>query len=60
MIAVLSQFSNVVERASIDEAYIDLSDIVQERMKSIGHISATQLPNTFVLGFSPEDNDEGL
>lgn len=59
MIAVLSEFSNIVERASIDEAYIDLTDVVHERMKSIGHIAASQLSNTFVVGFGPDNNDEG-
>ncbi|XP_017298477.2 uncharacterized protein LOC103506749 isoform X2 [Diaphorina citri] len=58
VIAVLSEFSNIVERASIDEAYIDLTDVVHERMKSIGHIAASQLSNTFVVGFGPDNNDE--
>ncbi|KAL1458184.1 hypothetical protein WDU94_008352 [Cyamophila willieti] len=58
VIAVLSEFSNVVERASIDEAYIDLTDVVQDRMESIGQISVDQLANTFVVGFGPNNNDE--
>uniref|UniRef100_A0A8D8MBT3 DNA polymerase eta n=1 Tax=Cacopsylla melanoneura TaxID=428564 RepID=A0A8D8MBT3_9HEMI len=58
VIAVLSEFSNVVERASIDEAYIDLTDVVHERIKYIGQISVDQLANTFVVGFGPDDNDE--
>lgn len=60
VIAVLSEFSNVVERASIDEAYIDLTEVVHERVESIGRIASPQLSNTFVVGYGPDNNDEGL
>ena len=32
MIEVLSKFSNCVERASVDEAYIDLTEEVEARL----------------------------
>lgn len=33
VIQVLCEFSTCVERASIDEAYIDLSEAVEEKIK---------------------------
>lgn len=58
MIAVLSKFSNCVERASIDEAYIDLTEEVKKRMDaSRGHdVTPEQLPNTFIVGWG-DDKD---
>lgn len=47
-----------VERASIDEAFIDLTDVVEKRLSQ--PVSVGQLPNTFVVGFTPSDvNDNG-
>ncbi|XP_052048077.1 DNA polymerase eta isoform X2 [Apodemus sylvaticus] len=48
---IMSHFA-VIERASIDEAYIDLTSAVQERLqKSQGHpISADLLPSTYIEG----------
>lgn len=59
VIAVLSKFSDCVERASIDEAYIDLTEEVQKRMDTLGsdNISPEQLPNTFIVGWG--DNKDG-
>ena len=51
MIAVLSQFSDCVERASVDEAYIDLSQEVDKRLAEHSQVTASQLPNTFVVGW---------
>nr|AAX35543.1 DNA polymerase eta [Xenopus laevis] len=49
---VMSRFA-VVERASIDEAYIDLTDSVQKRLREMGvaPISGELLKNTYVQGF---------
>ncbi|XP_053568796.1 DNA polymerase eta [Bombina bombina] len=49
---IMSRFA-VVERASIDEAYIDLTVAVQKRLQQIGStpISKSLLQNTFVQGF---------
>lgn len=59
VIAVLSKFSDCVERASIDEAYIDLTEEVRKRMDTLGsdNISPEQLPNTFIVGWG--DNKDG-
>lgn len=56
VISVLTQFTGCrVERASIDEAYIDLTDKVQDMMSQVSMsqlaIPTTQdLPHTFVVG----------
>ena len=52
MINVLSRFSNCVERASIDEAYIDLTEEVKRRLDI--KPEPDQLQNTFVVGHDKE------
>ena len=56
MIEVLSQFSECVERASVDEAYIDLTMEVEKRMSALSQdrVSRDMLPNTHVVGFSED------
>lgn len=59
VIEVLSKFSSCVERASIDEAYIDLTQEVGKRLAGLGTgevITASQLPNTFVEGWKPDSD----
>ncbi|XP_063774862.1 DNA polymerase eta [Pseudophryne corroboree] len=63
---VMSRFA-VVERASIDEAYIDLTDSVQKRLQEMADlpISETLLKTTFVQGYphfdpTTEQSSEGL
>lgn len=48
---IMSQFA-VIERASIDEAYIDLTSAVQERLQKFQDqpISADLLPSTYIEG----------
>uniref|UniRef100_A0A8D2HZV1 DNA polymerase eta n=1 Tax=Urocitellus parryii TaxID=9999 RepID=A0A8D2HZV1_UROPR len=52
---VMSRFA-VIERASIDEAYVDLTSAVQEKLQKLqGHpISADLLPTTYIEGL-PQD-----
>lgn len=58
--AVLCEFSKCVEKASIDEAYIDITDIVDQRSVDNIAVTAGQLMNTFVVGFTHQhNNDEG-
>lgn len=52
MITVLSGFSSCVERASIDEAYIDLTEEVKRRLKD--KPLQEQLQNTFIVGYEKE------
>lgn len=48
---IMSYFA-VIERASIDEAYIDLTSAVQERLQKLQGqpISADLLPSTYIEG----------
>ncbi|KAM5325543.1 DNA polymerase eta isoform 1-T2 [Glossophaga mutica] len=52
---VMSRFA-VIERASIDEAYVDLTSAVQERLQKLQGqpISADLLPTTYIEGL-PQD-----
>jgi DNA polymerase eta len=56
VINVLKEFSCVVERASIDEAYLDVTDEVERRLLTfcISDYCAN-LQDTFVVGWN---NDE--
>ena len=54
VIQVFLQFGAKVERASIDEAYIDLTDLVNAKMTEAKIIEDKDIPNTFVVGH--EDN----
>ncbi|XP_075060595.1 DNA polymerase eta [Mixophyes fleayi] len=63
---VMSRFA-VVERASIDEAYIDLTDSVQKRLREMAArpVSETLLKTTYVQGYphlhpSAEQNSTDL
>lgn len=50
---VLSEFSSCVQRASIDEAYVDLTSVVNDFISSNNNvITDIDLPNTFVEGYS--------
>ncbi|KAM6182396.1 DNA polymerase eta [Erethizon dorsatum] len=51
VMGVMSHFA-VIERASIDEAYIDLTSAVQERLQKLQGqpISADSLPTTYIEG----------
>ena len=59
VIDVLCQFSDCVQRASVDEAYIDITQTVNKRMKEFSEIQPVQLPTTFVVSFCDSSNDEG-
>ena len=66
VINVLSQFSSCVERASIDEAYIDLTNIVDERIRAAKEkgrrceVSREQLHSTYVVGYQESDVGESV
>ncbi|XP_026080567.1 DNA polymerase eta [Carassius auratus] len=59
VIEVMSRFA-VVERASIDEAYMDLTASVQDKLKhmSVQDITPQQLRSTYVQGF-PQTSSSG-
>nr|XP_033792502.1 DNA polymerase eta [Geotrypetes seraphini] len=60
VIEVMSRFA-MIERASIDEAYVDLTSAIQDRLKEkkASPFSADLLPNTYVQGF-PCPQEEGI
>lgn len=59
VIEVMSRFA-VIERASIDEAYMDLTAAVQQRLKNMGEsqVDSQMLSTTYIQGFpqTPPDN----
>lgn len=59
----MKKHCNKIERASVDEAYLDITQIVEARLAANSPSSSElmeQLSNTFVVGFSEsDDNDEG-
>ncbi|XP_069092349.1 DNA polymerase eta isoform X1 [Pleurodeles waltl] len=60
VIEVMSRFA-VVERASIDEAFIDLTSAVQERLKQMSGrpVSASALSRTYVQGYPSSSEEDG-
>lgn len=62
MITVLCKYSDSVERASVDEAYVDVTDQVQTRlaqMEDQGQVlDPEQLRQTFIAGH--DDAQEGV
>lgn len=61
VIEVMSRFA-VIERASIDEAYMDLTSSVQKRLKDLeeSRIDPQLLKNTYVQGFPIPDSVEDV
>ena len=49
-----------VERASIDEAYLDLTKLVEKRLASGTRVSPDQLPNTWLGGAKAEDREQTM
>ncbi|GLH04945.1 Putative DNA polymerase eta [Gryllus bimaculatus] len=61
VVDVLCRFCDTVQRASVDEAYLDITQTVNARYKELKgtHVKSDELKSTFIVGFSPEDsNDE--
>lgn len=52
VIAVLNEFSPCVEKASIDEAYLDLTEVIEKRSQ---RVRPNDLQNTFVVGYPDEE-----
>ena len=49
-----------MERASIDEAYLDLTKLVEKRLASGARVSPDQLPNTWLGGVKAEDREQTM
>uniref|UniRef100_A0A2Z5U652 DNA polymerase eta n=1 Tax=Reticulitermes speratus TaxID=60591 RepID=A0A2Z5U652_9NEOP len=59
VVDVFCQFSDCVQRASVDEAYIDVTEAVEQRISSFCRVQPSQLATTFVVGFTDiNSNDE--
>ncbi|XP_071491859.1 DNA polymerase eta-like [Diadema antillarum] len=59
VITVLCKYSKSVERASVDEAYVDVTEEVQERLSCMGEgrgIEASSLPQTFIKGYDTAED----
>ena len=54
VIDVLARHSDCVERASVDEAFIDLTAEVEKRLASGFIVTPDHLPNTVVAGLDKE------
>ena len=58
---VLSEFTDVIERASIDEAFLDVTELVAKRVEMCGlenSITPESVPNIHVPGFIGESSGE--
>ncbi|CAG9767690.1 unnamed protein product [Ceutorhynchus assimilis] len=59
--AVLQSFTPLLERASVDEAYLDITDLVEKRIQDQNdQINVDSLPNTYIVGSSIEDFVENV
>ncbi|KAK0168556.1 hypothetical protein PV327_002342 [Microctonus hyperodae] len=61
VIEILKNHCPIIERASVDEAYLDISDLVDERMNQMNCSSKSIIPllnNTYVVGYCDEDNND--
>ncbi len=63
VIQILAEFTSIIERASIDEAYLDVTELVSKRIEAAdlesSTITAESVPNTHVPGFKKENSEEG-
>ncbi|XP_023344540.1 DNA polymerase eta isoform X3 [Eurytemora carolleeae] len=59
VIQVLVSFGCIVERASIDEAYVDLTSIVESRFRRGENVKPEDLQNTHIGG-STEDREQSI
>jgi DNA polymerase eta len=61
---VMCEFSECVERASIDEAYLDLTKVVDDRLKQFvesgvsfkEYFNSSKFSSTFVCGYEPSSS----
>ncbi|CAL1688850.1 unnamed protein product [Lasius platythorax] len=62
VIEVIKKHCNVIERASVDEAYLDITDIVDKRLTTTNVTPKeliSSLANTYIVGYSEiNKNDE--
>lgn len=49
--SILCEFCPCVEKASIDEAYLDLTDVISKKTKET--VTSENLKSTYIIGYSP-------
>ena len=56
VMAVLSRFSKTIEKASIDEAFLDITAVVEKRISNMefARVEADNLPSTHLAGYKWE------
>lgn len=67
VLQVLSDFTDRIERASIDEAYLDLTEVVKERLGRMGSggdgkeetVTLGSLPSTWVVDGAGNEEQDG-
>lgn len=52
---MICQFSTLVQRASIDEAFLDLTEAVEKRMSNDTQVSLDNLQNSFIVGYESQN-----
>ncbi|KAG7159912.1 DNA polymerase eta-like [Homarus americanus] len=60
VINVLCDFSDCIERASIDEAYIDFTNVIEQKLKEFdgNKISPENLMSTWVVGYDKTEEED--
>lgn len=59
----MKKHCSIIERASVDEAYLDITELVEKKMSSGSSQMdfSNKLTNSFVVGYCKNDsNDEGI
>ncbi|XKL63029.1 hypothetical protein PGB90_005393 [Kerria lacca] len=51
IMSILCEFCPCVEKASIDEAYLDLTDVISKKTKET--VTSENLKSTYIIGYSP-------
>lgn len=58
VIKCITKFTPSVEKASVDEAYINLTSLVNDRLKNYETLNERYLENTFVEGLNDLDMEK--
>ena len=62
VMTVLSRFSKIIEKASVDEAFLDITTTVRERIRDLefSKVSVSSLPKTHVAGFEVQRQQNNI
>lgn len=62
VIRVLSEFTDIIERASIDEAFLDVTELVHKRIRTCdleNLLTVESIPNTYIPELKGESSEGG-